>query len=152
MENLKKFVEKGEGQLLTFQNYSQVYLIKKILDFFRKLFMSPINAEQSTNYLVKYVRTSIMECVIDFAYTFHCNINGANLCELLATSEYLCYSLLVDQCADFIKSILSVQNCIRLMSITRFLLLVIIYCFRTISSIFLLFFTLFIQFFYINRN
>ena len=62
-----------------------------------------------------------MECVINFAYTNNCDINEKNLNELLITAEYFCYTSLVDRCAEFIASILNVQNCIALMLMTRFL-------------------------------
>lgn len=89
--------------------------------FFSKLFMLPVTAEQGNNYFIKYVRSGIMECVINFAYTFICDINEENLCELLSTAEYFCYISLVDRCAEFIKSILNSKNCISLMLMTRFL-------------------------------
>lgn len=94
---------------------------KKLMSFCSKLFMSPVSAEQGNNYFIKYVKTPIMECVVNFAYTFMCDINEANLCELLSTAEYFCYTSLVDRCAEYIASILNLKNCISLMLMTRFL-------------------------------
>lgn len=93
-----------------------------LLRFQSKLFMSPVNAKKRSNYHIKHIQADIMECVIDFAYTFNCDINVANLCELLATAEYFCYSMLVDRCVDFIKNTLNLDNCISFMQMTRFLL------------------------------
>lgn len=90
-------------------------------NYFSKLFISPVGAKQNNNYFIKYVGTGIMECVINFAYTNNCDINEKNLNELLITAEYFCYTSLVDRCAEFIASILNVQNCIALMLMTRFL-------------------------------
>lgn len=90
-------------------------------DFFcSKLFMSPVNIEQGSNYPIKLIRTEIMECVIDFAYTFMCDINERNVGELITTAEYFCYTSLIDRCAKFIASILNAKNCIALMIMTRF--------------------------------
>lgn len=82
--------------------------------------MSPINAEQVNNYLIKYVHTDIMECIINFAYSFECDVNETNLMEILSTAEYFCLAALVDRCAQFIRRILNAENCISLMLNTRF--------------------------------
>lgn len=82
--------------------------------------MSPINAEQVNNYLIKYVHTDIMECIINFAYSFECDVNETNLMEILSTAEYFCLEALVDRCAQFIRRILNAENCISLMLNTRF--------------------------------
>lgn len=81
--------------------------------------MSPINIEQSHRFFIRYVRTDVMECIIDFAYSFECDITEANLAELLISAEYFGLSALVDQCAQFILRILSHKNCISLLRITR---------------------------------
>lgn len=99
-----------------------MYLIHLIFELciFSKLFMSPVNAEQQSNYHIKQIRTNIMESVIEFAYTLNCDINETNLWELLTTADYFCYSLLIDRCIAYICSILNVKNCIHLLVMTRF--------------------------------
>lgn len=82
--------------------------------------MSPINTEQVNNYFIKYVHTEIMDCIINFAYSFECDVNKTNLMEILSAAEYFCFSSLVDRCAQFILSILNTENCISLMLTTRF--------------------------------
>lgn len=88
------------------------------------LFMSPIRRELGSGYLIKYVRTSIMECIVEFAYTSNCDVNQENLTELLTTAEYFCLLPLIDRCSEFILSILSLKNCVSLMCMTRFLSIV----------------------------
>lgn len=82
--------------------------------------MSQINHSDGNIYDIHFVRSDIMECIIDFAYTFECHINETNLSEVIATAEYLCFFLLVDYCTAFMINILNPNNCITLMQITRF--------------------------------
>lgn len=89
--------------------------------YFSKLFLSQINENDSNVYEIHFVRSEIMNCIIDFAYTFDCDIIEANLNELLATAEYFCFFSLVDYCAEFMMKILNPNNCISLMRSTRFL-------------------------------
>lgn len=83
--------------------------------------MSPIKRELGSGYLIKYIRTEIMDCIIEFIYTDKCDINEANLTELISTAEYFCLFTLKDRCAEFISSILNSTNCISLMRTTRLL-------------------------------
>ncbi|XP_031627271.1 kelch-like protein 10 [Contarinia nasturtii] len=94
-------------------------ILSNATEFFYKLFMSPLNAEQQRNYHIRHIRTHIMETVIDFAYTLDCDINETNLWELLTTADYFCYSLLIDRCTEFIRSILNLENAIHLLLMTR---------------------------------
>lgn len=61
-----------------------------------------------------------MQCVIDFAYTSNCKITESNVIPLIATAEYLGFPPLIDQCAQFVLSILNVNNCISLLTKIRF--------------------------------
>lgn len=64
-----------------------------------------------------------MNCIIDFVYTFDCELDENNLTdlsELIATAEYFCFFPLVDHCAKFMMTILNHKNCIALMQTTRF--------------------------------
>lgn len=81
--------------------------------------MSPIRKELATGYLIRYVRTTTMESIVEFVYTSKCDVNQKNLAELLTTAEYFCLFPLIDYCSAFILSILSMKNCVSLMCLTR---------------------------------
>lgn len=88
---------------------------------FRALFTCQFNAEnRQRDVHIRFVRTEIMECVIDFAYASSCQINDANIIELLATAEYFGFVKLIDQCAHYIANSLTPTNCVSLMAKTRF--------------------------------
>lgn len=87
---------------------------------FRALFTYPFVTENRRDVHVRFVRTEIMKCVIDFAYASSCRINDANVIELLATAEYFGFLELINQCADHIENSLTPTNCISLMAKTRF--------------------------------
>lgn len=86
---------------------------------FSKLFVSQMNDANGNIYEVHYVRGKIMDCIIDFAYAFDCDVDETNLIELIATAEYFCFFPLVDHCAEFLMKILNPNNCISLMRATR---------------------------------
>lgn len=69
---------------------------------------------------VRFVRTEIMECVIDFAYASSGQIDDVNVIELLATAEYFGFLELIDQCTRYIATSLTPTNCVLLMAKTRF--------------------------------
>lgn len=81
--------------------------------------MSQINHSDGNIFDIHFVRSEIMECIIDFSYEFECHVNEANLPEVIATAEYFCFFSLVDYCAAFMMSILNPNNCISLMQMTR---------------------------------
>lgn len=88
---------------------------------FRALFTCQFNAgNRQRDVHIRFVRTDIMECVIDFAYASSCQINDANVIDLLATAEYFGFVELIDQCAHYIASSLTPTNCVSLMAKTRF--------------------------------
>lgn len=86
----------------------------------RALFTWQSNAGNQRDVHIRFVRTEIMECVIDFAYASSCQINDAIVIELLATAEYFGFMELIDQCAHYIANSLTPSNCVSLMAKTRF--------------------------------
>lgn len=86
--------------------------------------MSQLDINDGNIYEIHYVRSEIMHCIIDFAYTFDCGIKEkthSELSELMATAEYFCFFPLVDHCAECMMNILNADNCIWFMRATRFL-------------------------------
>lgn len=73
-----------------------------------------------TEVTIKYVRSEIMQCVIDFAYSYACTIDEENIIELIVTAEYFCFPQLVNRCCRFIVDNLRPTNCISMMLTSRF--------------------------------
>lgn len=92
----------------------------EIIFNYRTLFASQLNTSNPAEIHIQFVRTEIMECVIDFAYTSTCTITETNAIELIATAEYFGFLQLIDYCAHFIVNNLNETNCISMMTMTRF--------------------------------
>lgn len=66
-------------------------ILSTTCDYFHKLFMSELSDNDGNIYEIHFVRSEIMNCIIDFAYTLDCDLNEDNptdLCELITTAEY----------------------------------------------------------------
>jgi kelch-like protein 10 len=61
-----------------------------------------------------------MTDIPDFVYYRRVDINHDNVCQLLATYDYLCVEGVLELCCDFLKNSLDIETCIGIMCFAKF--------------------------------
>ncbi|XP_016954296.1 kelch-like protein 10 [Drosophila biarmipes] len=79
-----------------------------------------VATEESPVIHIPGISSTIMSCVIQYAYLRQTNITEKNVHELLICADYVGMVGLVNQCKDFLSSNLTPENCVSIMGFARF--------------------------------
>jgi kelch-like protein 10 len=83
------------------------------------LFTTPLHCIQRTDVLLPGVTSETMSLILEYAYRRSVDINQENVRTLLVSADYLSVPGLLELCCDFLKSILTPENCIGIMLFAR---------------------------------
>ena len=84
------------------------------IDYFRGLFNSGMDDAEQQRQKIGEVSLNGLRQIVDFAYTYECAINEANVRELLHASNYLGVKYVKDGCEKFLVQFLTSDNCLEL--------------------------------------
>lgn len=93
--------------------------LSKCLLVFRRLFAATANDGDRTVVQMNGIETSIMQNIIDFAYSRMLNVNETNVFAILTSAHYIGIKALETLCSDFIVQWLNPGNCISCMLMAR---------------------------------
>jgi kelch-like protein 10 len=83
------------------------------------LFTTPLHCIERTDVLLPGVTSETMSLILEYAYMRSVDINQENVCTLLVSADYLSVPGLLELCCDFLKSMLTPENCIGIMLFAR---------------------------------
>lgn len=88
--------------------------------YFRALFTNGLYETQQKVLKIPQVSSRMLEVVIEFAYTREASITSDNVEELLPVADKLSIIGLVKMCCQFLKSNLTIENCIGIRNFARY--------------------------------
>jgi kelch-like protein 10 len=88
-------------------------------EYFMTLFTTQLHCTQRTDVTLSGATSETMSLILDYAYRRSVDINQENVRALLVSADYLCMPGLLELCCEFLKSMLSPENCIGIMRFAR---------------------------------
>ncbi|NXS61370.1 KLH10 protein, partial [Brachypteracias leptosomus] len=90
----------------------------RVSDYFRALFSSRWEDTEKGVYKIQHTSPEMMRLIIEYAYTGMVPVTAHNVEDLLITADYFNVVGIVGLCCEFLKSQLSLENCISFWSFT----------------------------------
>ncbi|EDO38441.1 predicted protein [Nematostella vectensis] len=81
--------------------------------FFHGLFTTEMKEKQENKIVLKQVKASVMENVLEYLYTGKTSLNPENAEDLVVSASYFLIEGLKEKASNFIRSSLNVDNCIQ---------------------------------------
>jgi len=94
-------------------------IISSCSPYFRALFTNGLYETQQKVLTIPDISSKIMSMIIEFAYTRDIEITAENVEELLPVADHLHIISLLKACCRFLKSQLTVENCIGIRNFAR---------------------------------
>jgi kelch-like protein 10 len=83
------------------------------------LLITPLHCIERTDVLLPGVTPETMSLKLEYAYIRSVDIIQENVCMLVVSADYLSVLGLLELCCDFLKSMLTPENCIDIMLFAR---------------------------------
>lgn len=87
--------------------------------YFRALFTTTLHGTEVKDVRLSGISSEIMNQLISYAYLRHINVTEDNVHSLLITADYLSILGILKICCDYLKSMLTPQNCISIMQFAK---------------------------------
>jgi hypothetical protein len=88
-------------------------------EYFKILFTTPLHCTKRTDVLLPGVTSETMSLILEYVYMRSVDINQENVCTLSMSAHYLHMPGLLELCRNFLKSMLTPENCIGIMRFAR---------------------------------
>jgi kelch-like protein 10 len=83
------------------------------------LFTTPLHCTERTDVILPGVTSETMSLILEYVYMRSVDISQENVCTLLVSADYLRMPDLLELCRNFLKNMLTPENCIGIMCFAR---------------------------------
>ncbi len=96
--------------------YSHKVILSSVSDYFKMLFVRNLNCNRFEFYFMDY---SSVKLLVEYIYTGKLEIDERNMIDLLICSKFLSIQNAFNECVDFIRSRITIDNCLTMLKFAR---------------------------------